>query len=250
MEGREQDLATSGSDDRLSRTLAVINGKGGVGKCLTGDAVVIDPVSGVPRRLDEAVGDPSFRFVHSMRQGSGRIATAAVEAQVDSGTKPTLKLTTATGRSVMVTHHHPVLLPDGWRRADQVAVGETLAVPARTPEPLMPVPLEAELVDLLAVLVAEGNTTTPTTKFSTTDPGVLRLASRGAERLGCTVKPASRTSTCDYVLTGGYQSQCPRVSALAGAGPAPAWRPLGRTSSPATSWASPCATPLAGTAAP
>ena len=32
MEGREQDLATSGSDERLSRTLAVINGKGGVGK--------------------------------------------------------------------------------------------------------------------------------------------------------------------------------------------------------------------------
>ncbi len=32
MEGRERVLATSGSDDRLARTVAVINGKGGVGK--------------------------------------------------------------------------------------------------------------------------------------------------------------------------------------------------------------------------
>ncbi len=115
-------------------------------------------------------------------------------------------MTTRTGRSITVTGHHPLLLPDGWRRADRVEVGETLALPAVMPEPLMPARLPDELVDLAAILAAEGSTTTSMTGFSTTDPEIVRRATAGAAVLGARVKHRSRLEEAlagiNYVLVG------------------------------------------------
>ena len=96
----------------------------------------------------------------------------------------TIRLTTRSGRSVTLTGHHPLLLPEGWRRADEVKVGETIALPAVLPEPLMPVRVPEELVDLAAILVAEGSSTTNATGFATTDPQIVARASAGALRPG------------------------------------------------------------------
>ena len=182
---------TGATDERLHRVIAVTNGKGGVGKCLTGDTVVHDAVTGLPHRLDEAVGNPAFRRVASCDlQGGGVVIPAPVTTQVDSGVQPTLRLTTASGRSVTVTPHHPLLMPDGWRRADTLAVGESLAVAARIPEPLMPAPVDDTLVDLLAVLVADDAATAPPSRFST-DPAVVDRAEAGVRTLTATA-PGSR----------------------------------------------------------
>lgn len=184
------------------RVLTAINQKGGVGKCLTGDAVVFDAVTGQPLTLERAVADPTFRFVASWDADASRVCVKPVAAQIDSGVKPTLRLTTASGRTVTVTPHHPMLLPDGWRRAEDISVGETIALAARLPAPLMPVPMAEPVIDLLAILLAEGSTSTPKTGFSTTDPHVLNLATRGAEEIGARVKLNAVTATIDYVLVG------------------------------------------------
>ena len=179
---------TGATDERLHRVIAVTNGKGGVGKCLTGDTIVHDAVTGLPHRLDEAVGNPAFRRVASCDLDAGGVVIPApVSAQVDSGVQPTLRLTTASGRSVTVTPHHPLLMPDGWRRADMIAVGESLALAARTPEPLMPAPMNDTLVDLLATLVADPGATTSPNRDTVTDPAVRDRAKAGTRTLDVTL---------------------------------------------------------------
>ena len=198
---------TGGTDERLHRVIAVTNGKGGVGKCLAGDTIVHDAVTGLPHRLDEAVGNPTFRSVASCDLDRGGVVIEApVSAQVDSGVQPTLRLTTASGRSVTVTPHHPLLLPEGWRRADAVTVGETIAVPARMPQPLMPQPIDDTLVDLLAILLAEGGTTTPDTTVTTTDPQVVARATAGARALGATLTSRGPNSI-SYQLVGAPRAE-------------------------------------------
>src|SRR6266542_903929 len=91
-------------------------------KCLDEDTEIMDPVTGVMRTT----------------------------AKVDTGLSRCLRVTLGSGRSVITTPEHPFLMPDGWRRADQLAVGETAAVPARIPFPEEPVRILDEVVDFLA----------------------------------------------------------------------------------------------------
>jgi MinD-like ATPase involved in chromosome partitioning or flagellar assembly len=140
---------------RRGTVISVCSYKGGSGKCLTGDTLIVDPVTGVPHRLDEVVAAPDLGTVLTLDGAAVRCAPIA--AKVDSGVQPTVRVDLASGRSVTVTPHHPFLVADGWRPAVEIAVGEAVAVPARTPSPLCPRRLgERDLRDLAACLAAAG----------------------------------------------------------------------------------------------
>lgn len=181
----------------LPQGIAFVNGKGGSGKCLHGRSLVTDPHSGVPHRLEDLVRRSCPDRVLSF-DGS-RVRQAEVSAAVDSGLQPCVRIDLASGRSVTVTLNHPMLLPDGWRRADEVQVGETVGVAARVPEPASPRRMADAELDLLAVLLAEGGTSGQSTQFSTADTQILELATRAAAQLGMNVRHDSRY---DYTLTG------------------------------------------------
>ncbi|MBW3577300.1 MAG: replicative DNA helicase [Actinobacteria bacterium] len=51
-----------------------------------------------------------------------------------SGRKPVFRLRLRCGRSVDATANHPFLAADGWRRLDDIRVGQPLAVPRAAPE--------------------------------------------------------------------------------------------------------------------
>jgi MinD-like ATPase involved in chromosome partitioning or flagellar assembly len=67
----------------------------------------------------------------------------------------------ASGRRVTVTPHHPFLLADGWRPAHDIAVGEAVAIAARTPFPRRPVRVCGTSLAALAREVAAGPATMP-----------------------------------------------------------------------------------------
>jgi replicative DNA helicase len=69
-----------------------------------------------------------------------------------SGIKPTFRLELSSGRRVEASANHAFLTPEGWRRLDELHVGEPVAVPASSPAPLRSTrPGDDELV-----LVAHG----------------------------------------------------------------------------------------------
>ncbi|HKE72133.1 MAG TPA: hypothetical protein VKB57_00855 [Acidimicrobiales bacterium] len=151
--------ALTGDGRRRGRVLSVCSYKGGSGKCLTGDSLVVDPVSGVPHRLDEVVADPALATVFTLCGAT--IRCTPITDKVDSGTQPTVRVELASGRRVTVTPHHPFLLADGWRPAHDIAVGEAVAVAARTPFPRRPVRVCGTSLAALAREVAAGPATMP-----------------------------------------------------------------------------------------
>ncbi len=144
-------------------------------KCLDEATEVIDPRTGVPRSIGEVCKDPEVTSVLTL-DDRRRIVDAPITAKVDAGLSPCLRVTFASGRSVTTTPEHPFLMPDGWRRADSVAVGETAAVPARLPFPDEPVRIQDEEVDVLAALLSEGchlPCQTGGAGFTSADPEVI-----------------------------------------------------------------------------
>jgi len=138
---------------RRGEVVSVCSYKGGSGKCLTGDSMITDPVSGVPRRLDEIVRDPAATTVLTL--DGDRITPVPIAAKIDSGVQPTVRVEFASGRSVTVTPHHPFLLADGWRPAERIAVGEEAALPGSIPFPVEPRRLPATEIARLAARLSD-----------------------------------------------------------------------------------------------
>jgi Intein splicing domain/LAGLIDADG-like domain/TraG P-loop domain len=171
-------------------------------KCLDEDTEVVDPVTGVPRTIAEVFKDEDVTRVLTLNQDR-RIASVPIAAKVDVGLDSScLRVTFASGRSVITTPEHPFLMPDGWRRADQLSVEETAAVPARIPFPDKPVRILDEEVDFLAIILAEGcyvRTQTGGVHFTSADPGIVARMREAGERLGFRVR---HRGPYDWTLTG------------------------------------------------
>lgn len=162
--------------------------KGGSGKCVALDTLLTDPVTGRRHTVAEFVERPDLSRVHTL-VGRRKTTGAGITAKVDSGVKPTLRVRLKSGRSITVTRHHPLLLPDGWRKTEEVAVGETIALAAREPFPEEPVRLHDAEVDLLAAMLAEGGTAGASTTFNTADEGTVRLVANAAAELEMELRP-------------------------------------------------------------
>ncbi len=170
-------------------------------KCLDEDTEVMDPVTGAPRTIGEVFKDETVSRVLTL-DAQRRIAAVPITAKVDAGFSRCLKVTFASGRSVITTPEHPFLMPDGWRRADQLAVEETAATPAQVPFPEEPCRILDEEVDLLAIILAEGCYVPGQTGgagFTSADPEIVARMRSAGERLGFSVRNVSRY---DWKLTG------------------------------------------------
>jgi intein/homing endonuclease len=170
-------------------------------KCLDEDTEVIDPRTGAPRTIAEVFKDSKVDRVLTLRDRQ-RIEAVPITAKVDAGISPCLRIKFASGRSVTTTPEHPFLMPDGWRRADTLEVGETAALPARLPFPEEPVRLLDEEVDVLAVMLAEGchvPSQTGGTRFTSGDAEIVDRMRAAGRRLGFQVRHVGRY---DYALTG------------------------------------------------
>jgi len=169
-------------------------------KCLDEDTEVVDPRTGVPRTIAEVFKDPQVDRVLTLRDRQ-QIEVVPITAKVDVGVAPCLRLTFASGRSVTTTPEHPFLMPDGWRRADRLEIGETAALPARLPFPEEPVRVPDEEVDVLAVMLAEGCYVlgTGAVRFTSGETEIIHRMRVAGRRLGFQVRQRNRY---DYALTG------------------------------------------------
>ena len=136
---------------------------------LAGDAEITDPVTGRVLLLGDVVREPLTGGVHTLANRQV-IAADIIADKMRSGVKPAVKVALASGRWITATGQHPLLTPDGWRPIAEIEPGETIALAGRIPWPLLPVPLPAAEIDLLAVLLAEGGYTQLSVLFTTASP--------------------------------------------------------------------------------
>jgi replicative DNA helicase len=156
--------------------LIIIAARPSIGKCLGGSTLVHDPYTGARRRLIDVVRDVEGgeeAFVTSLRPDF-RLGVQRVSRAFRNGVRPVFRLTTKLGRRVTATANHPLLTLRGWRRLDELAPGDRIAIPRHLPHagPTRTMP-DHELV-MLAALIADGNVTgsTPSLSFGKDSPVV------------------------------------------------------------------------------
>lgn len=175
-------------------TLTMFVARPSVGKCVHEDTVITDPVSGVPRRIGSVYEDDSIDRVTSWSKGEG-VHVQGITAKVDTGYKNCLRVTTRTGRSIVATPEHPFLTAEGWKRADEIRRGMTIASPSKMPHPEKPKSMKECDVVALAILLSQGSCTGNHVGFSTEDEAIIVLAQKVAQAFGVDVVPRGG---CDY----------------------------------------------------
>jgi len=146
--------------------LIILAARPSMGKCLSANSKLIDPQDGNVVTIEQAVRNRQSEVGNMSTVG--RIQLSTVSDWIDSGVKPTWKVTTRLGRTVEVTGHHPFCTVDGWVPLHDINVGEKIAVPRSLPFFGNDETLSSEHVRLLAYLLAEGNLTNRTPRFTNT----------------------------------------------------------------------------------
>ncbi len=99
--------------------------------CLTGDTrIALESGSHVP--IQELEGKSGFH-VWALNPDTLQLEAMPVSRAFCTGTKPVFKLRTRLGREIRATGNHQFLTIQGWRRLDELVVGDNLALPRALP---------------------------------------------------------------------------------------------------------------------
>src|SRR5919108_6078458 len=157
--------------------------------CVTGDTLVYLPASGAYVPIKELVGKSGFEVL-ALDQGWWRMDSRRVTNVFATGTKPVFKLTTQLGRSVRATANHKFLTMQGWRRLDDLKVGEHIALPRILQGPVEDSMSREELA-LLGHLIGDGCTLPRhAIQYTTKDASIAKEVARLARDVfGDSVRP-------------------------------------------------------------
>jgi DNA repair protein RadA/Sms len=112
-------------------SMVLIGGDPGIGKCLTADTRVLDPQTGA--YLPITTWRTDARAVLAVDEQTLGLSTAGVTVFHEHGTHPVVEVKTKLGRTLRCTAEHPLLTPEGWRPAGELAAGSRIAAPRSLP---------------------------------------------------------------------------------------------------------------------
>jgi replicative DNA helicase len=96
--------------------------------CLAGETLIHLPLTGERVMIKDLV-NRAKTTVSSVNQGTWKIEPAECIKAFSTGKKPVFRLTTKLGRSIRATVNHKFLTFSGWKRLDELVVGEVIATP-------------------------------------------------------------------------------------------------------------------------
>ncbi|MEP7287443.1 MAG: replicative DNA helicase [Chloroflexota bacterium] len=96
--------------------------------CLAGDTLIYLPDRGRSIPIRDLVGQSDFRVL-SLNPETWKFESAAVSNAFCTGVKPVYRLTMELGRNIRATANHKFLTIKGWKRLDELTIGDCLALP-------------------------------------------------------------------------------------------------------------------------
>ena len=119
----------------------------------------------------------------------GKLITAASDKVWKVGTRPVFDVRLATGRSIRCTAKHRLYGADGWKRVEELAVGDRLAIARSLPVPAQPVCWSDKQVALLGQLIGDGSyLNQQPMRYTTESEDNAEAVRQGALELGATTK--------------------------------------------------------------
>ena len=124
--------------------------------CLSDDSLITMAETGVRVPIKDLVGKSGFS-VWALNQATQKIESALVSQVFATGVKSVFGLQTALGRKIRATANHRFLTIHGWKRLDELVVGDYLAVPRILSSSALSTISQAKLA-LLGHLIGDGCT--------------------------------------------------------------------------------------------
>ena len=146
--------------------LYLVIGRTGSGKCIKFDSQLV-MADGTLRPIQDVVNSQEGKVL-TLSNNWNKLRTVQPVNYMYSGEQEVFKVTTKSGRTIEVTHTHPLLTVEGWQPLQSVAIGDRIAVPREIPI-FGKSKLPSNQVRLLAYLIAEGNLSTQSIGFTNYD---------------------------------------------------------------------------------
>jgi replicative DNA helicase len=124
--------------------------------CLSGDSLVTMADSGLEVPIRDLVGKSGFA-VWGLNLDTMKQERAMVTNAFSTGIKPVWEMTTCLGKSITATGNHKFFTSDGWKRLDELKIGDRIATPRSIPCTEVQTMGNAELA-LLGHLIGDGCT--------------------------------------------------------------------------------------------
>lgn len=125
--------------------------------CLTGDTLITLADTGERVPIRQLCGQKDF-YVWAMNQESWKIEKAKVSNAFSTGRKSACCLKTRLGRTIRATANHKFYTIDGWKRLDELTVGEHIALPRELHLTDVQQTISDEQLALMAHLIGDGCT--------------------------------------------------------------------------------------------
>jgi len=122
--------------------------------CLAGESLVTLADTGERVPIRDLVGKTGFR-VWALNEKTWNLEKAVVTNAFSTGIKPVFRLKTKLGREIRATANHKFYTFTGWKRLDELAIGERLALP-REIKIQNTQTMSSEELALLAHLIGDG----------------------------------------------------------------------------------------------
>jgi len=144
----------------------------GFNRCVTSNSLLCNALSGERTTVGELFSSQRSFVVHALGD-DWKLRPRRVTNVVWNGRKPVFELRTHLGHRIVATDNHPFRTLGGWKRLDDLAVGDLIAAPRVLATPASVRWPEHEVV-ALAGLISEGNTCHPTSLyFYNNDPVMI-----------------------------------------------------------------------------
>ncbi|MDX2257018.1 MAG: replicative DNA helicase [Pseudanabaenaceae cyanobacterium bins.39] len=124
--------------------------------CLSGDSLITMADTGAEVPIQDLVGKSNFA-IWAINPQTFKMERAIVSNAFCTGSKPVYHLKTQLGRSIKATANHKFLTIQGWKRLDEIQIGDRIAMPRHIPSPELQTMGDAELA-LLGHLIGDGCT--------------------------------------------------------------------------------------------
>ncbi len=124
--------------------------------CITGDSLITLADNGAQVKIRDLVGQSGFH-IWAVNETTLKLEKAAVSHAFSTGVKPVFKLQTALGRGIRATANHKFFTLQGWKRLDELTVGDRIALPRQLASSAKQTMTNAELA-LLGHLIGDGCT--------------------------------------------------------------------------------------------
>ncbi len=122
--------------------------------CLSGDSLITMADTGAEIPICDLVGKSDFA-IWAVNPQTLKMERAIVSNAFCTGLKPVCQLETELGRCIKATANHKFLTIQGWKRLDELQIGDRIAMPRMIPSPELQTMGDAELA-LVGHLIGDG----------------------------------------------------------------------------------------------